>query len=168
MKRIFRKNFRKKQKYRWLYMSAWIRHIVWLKITLLYRKRRQKNLITGWSSEEELQEVWQQRLQSDLYSVQWIRLWQKIFQWLEDFLKYCRIMWAFSGISRIMQRLWKPLIQLRQKEPRQTLGQTQKEIHRKILRRDRIRKKMTPHIPRQQMVWLSHARKYTRTVRRSM
>ena len=33
-----------------------------------------------------------------------------------------------------------------------TLGQTQKEIHRKILRRDRIRKKMTPHIPRQQMV----------------
>ena len=30
--------------------------------------------------------------------------------------------------------------------------QTQKEIHRKILRRDRIRKKMTPHIPRQQMV----------------
>ena len=44
------------------------------------------------------------------------------------------------------------LIQLRQKEPRQTLGQTQKEIHRKILRRDRIRKKMTPHIPRQQMV----------------
>lgn len=50
---------------------------------------------------------------------------------------------SFSGISRIVQRLWKSLIQLRQ---------IQKEIHRKILRRDRIRQKMTPHIPRRQMV----------------
>ena len=50
---------------------------------------------------------------------------------------------SFLVIFRIMQRLWKPLILLRQ---------IQKEIHRKILRWDRIRQKMTPHIPRRQMV----------------